>query len=74
MHNLYREREVDMNRKNLEMTVSAYKNYYFKDFKNIELRSCGVYGLRNKVTGETYIGSTGETFKQRWGKHIEDLH
>lgn len=65
---------MDRKKKKLEMGISDYKKYYFKDFKNIELRSCGVYGFRNKVTNETYIGSTGETFKQRWGEHIEDLH
>lgn len=56
------------------MGVADYKKYYFKGFKNIELRSCGVYGIRNKTTNQTYIGSTGETFKQRWSKHIDDLH
>lgn len=64
----------ELGRGRVKMGVADYKKYYFKDFKNIELRSCGVYGIRSRMTGETYIGSTGETFKQRWGDHIEDLH
>lgn len=58
---------------NREKLLTNIKKYHFKDFKNIELRACGVYAIRNKITGQTYIGSTGETFKQRWGEHLENL-
>ena len=35
--------------------------------------SAGVYGIRNSVTGDIYIGSTARSINQRWGSHKRDL-
>lgn len=61
------------NYKQQKEIIDRIRKHYYGQFKDYELRAAGVYGIKNKVTGQIYIGSTGVTFKQRWGQHIHDL-
>lgn len=63
MNNYKQQREI----------IDKIREYYYSDFKDYELRASGVYGIKNKITGQIYIGSTGVTFKQRWSQHVYDL-
>lgn len=49
------------------------RKYFYSHFKDYELRQSGIYGFRNKITEDMYIGSTGATFKSRLSQHIADL-
>jgi group I intron endonuclease len=33
----------------------------------------GIYIIKNKVTGDSYVGSASVCFKSRWGYHTRDL-
>lgn len=50
--------------------ANKIREYYYSQFEDYKLRAAGVYGFRNKITNQTYIGSAGSTFKQRWNEHI----
>lgn len=36
-----------------------------------EQRKCGIYIIRNDVDSRVYIGKTGDTFRNRWSKHLD---
>lgn len=59
--------------KNQKEIANAIRGYFYSQFKDYELRGSGVYGIRNKITNDIYIGSTGVTFKSRLSQHIADL-
>lgn len=59
--------------KNQRKIANAIRKYFYSQFKDYELRNSGVYGIRNKITNDMYIGSTGVTFKSRLSQHIADL-
>lgn len=64
---------MDIEYKQQKEIIKNIREYFYSQFKHYELRWCGVYGFRNKITNQIYIGSTGVTFKQRLGQHIHDL-
>ena len=58
---------------NQRKLANAIRKYFYSQFEDYELRGCGVYGIRNKINNDMYIGSTGVTFKLRLSQHVADL-
>ena len=36
-------------------------------------QKCGVYAIRNLINGKVYIGSTTDSFRNRWNNHKKRL-